>query len=92
MSIGPVETLARYVLQSELYHSDMDVRDAVDAVLGQPIYDAGPDLTEELKAARKTMRNCQGAVETNQVGDKNVRGQLKRGIRRIDEVLNEMEL
>lgn len=50
MGVGPVETLARYVLQSELYRSDMDVRDAVDAVLGDPIYDAAPEMHKALSA------------------------------------------
>ncbi len=50
---GPVETLARYCIQisSDHYQENPDFRDAVDAVLGQPIYDAAPDLLEALKKA-----------------------------------------
>ena len=45
---GPVETLARYCIQisSDHYQENPDFRDAVDAVLGQPIYDAAPDLLD----------------------------------------------
>lgn len=46
---GPVETLARIAMQREDYRTDMDLRDAVDAVLGKPIYDASPLMLEALK-------------------------------------------
>ena len=66
MGIGPVETLARYVLQSELYRSDMDVRDAVDSVLGSPIYDTAPAMHDVL--ARLTdgfERGAETTIELN---------------------------
>lgn len=46
------------------------------------------EITEALKAARKRMRNCMGAIESNQVVDKDVHGSLKRGIADIDEALS----
>ena len=48
---GPVEILARLCLQSDRYTTDMDFRDAVDAVIGRPVYDAAPELLEALKDA-----------------------------------------
>jgi hypothetical protein len=44
--IGPVETLARLVLQSDIYMSDSEVREAVDNVIGVPLYDMAPELYE----------------------------------------------
>ena len=55
--IGPVETLARLALQSGVYHSDMDFRDAVDAVLGNPVYDAAPDLKHALEVLYEEATN-----------------------------------
>ncbi len=46
------------------------------------------EITEALKAARKRMRNCMGAIESDQVVDKDVHGSLKRGIADIDETLS----
>lgn len=46
---GPVETLARLSLQSQRYVEDADYRDAVDAVLGHPVYDASPALLAALQ-------------------------------------------
>jgi hypothetical protein len=43
---GPCETLARLALQSDRYQNDADFRDAVDAVLGHPVYEAAPALLE----------------------------------------------
>lgn len=40
-----------------------------------------------MRDARRTMRNAVSAVETNQIEDKDVRGQLWRGIRQLDEEL-----
>lgn len=45
---GPCETLARLAIQSQWYQVDADFRDAVDAVLGHPVYDAAPALLEVL--------------------------------------------
>lgn len=47
---GPVETLARLSLQSQRYVDDPEYRDAVDAVLGCPQYDAAPALLAALEA------------------------------------------
>jgi len=41
---GPVEVLARLALCSERYYNDATFGDAVDAVLGVPVYDAAPAL------------------------------------------------
>ena len=46
---GPIETLARMCIQSNCYREDADFRDAVDAVIGQPKYDAAPELLEALE-------------------------------------------
>ncbi len=48
---GPVETLTRYCLQltSDTYQYDPTFRDAVDAVSGNPVYDAAPELLEALE-------------------------------------------
>jgi len=46
------------------------------------------DLQAALTDARKTMRNARGACESNQVVDKDVEGQLTRGMERIDAALN----
>ena len=45
---GPVETLARLTIQSARYGGDPDFRDAVDTVLGNPVYDAAPELLAAL--------------------------------------------
>lgn len=50
-TLGPVEALARLSLQSERYSLDAEFHRAVDAVLGNPIYDAGPGLLKACKAA-----------------------------------------
>lgn len=44
-------------------------------------------LEEALTAARKRMRNCRGAIESNQVVDKDVHGSLTRGMADIDAAL-----
>lgn len=41
-----------------------------------------------LRDARRIMRNAVGAVETNQVEDKDVRGMLWAGIHYVDKELN----
>lgn len=41
---GPVETLARLSIQSLRYVPDEEFRNAVDAVIRKPMYDAAPDL------------------------------------------------
>ena len=46
---GPVEMLARLSLQSQRYVNDPEYRDAVDAVLGCPQYDAAPALVAALE-------------------------------------------
>jgi hypothetical protein len=43
---GPVEILARLALQDDRYHRDMDFRDAIDNVIGNPVWDAAPDLLD----------------------------------------------
>lgn len=51
---------------------------------------AHPDndrLREALEAAKKRMQNCRGAIESNQVADKDVHGSLAQGIRDIDAAL-----
>jgi hypothetical protein len=45
-------------------------------------------LTEALESAKKRMRNCRGAIESNQVVDKDVHGSLGNGIRDIDAALS----
>ncbi|QHJ81418.1 MAG: hypothetical protein [Bacteriophage sp.] len=40
-----------------------------------------------LIAAKTRMRNCRGAIESNQVVDKDVHGSLQNGIRDIQEAL-----
>ncbi len=42
------------------------------------------ELEKALEDARKTMRNARGAIESNQIDDKDVRRQLTTGIERID--------
>ena len=44
-------------------------------------------LVEALEGAAKTMRNCRGAIESGQVVDKDVRGNLTRARDRIFEAL-----
>lgn len=44
-------------------------------------------LVDALKEARKRMRNCRGAIESNQVVDKDVHGSLTSGMTEIDAVL-----
>lgn len=46
-------------------------------------------LREALTAARASIRNARGAVESNQVVDKDVHGTLSRAIRMIDAALNQ---
>ncbi len=55
--IGPVETLARLAIQSNRYRDDAEFRDAVDAVIGQPIYDAAPDLKQALEVLYEEATN-----------------------------------
>ena len=54
---GPVEILARMCIQSNRYREDADFRDAVDAVIGQPKYDAAPELLEALEQAVTSMQD-----------------------------------
>lgn len=46
---GPCESLARLALQSVQYQQDGEFREAVDAVLGQSMYDAAPLMAEALR-------------------------------------------
>lgn len=48
------------------------------------------ELVKALEAAKKRMRNCRGAIESNQVVDKDVHGSLTRGMADIDAVLKEL--
>lgn len=48
-------------------------------------------LREALAGARKRMVNSRGAIESNQVVDKDVRGNLTRGIDDIDAALSELK-
>lgn len=48
-------------------------------------------LRAALSEAQKTMRNCQGAIESNQVEDKDVRRQLIRGRSAIAAALSRKE-
>lgn len=43
---------------------------------------------EALQQARQRMRNCWGAIQSNQVIDKDVEGSLKRGMDEIDAALS----
>ena len=54
-SPGPVETLARYCIQlaSDQYEHDPTFRDAVDDVLGDPVFDSGPALLEAVEKAQE---------------------------------------
>lgn len=60
---GPVETLARVAMQRDDYGTDMDLRDAVDNVVGNPVYDAAPDLLEALTVLLHTFENHGSAKE-----------------------------
>lgn len=44
-------------------------------------------LEEALRAARATMRNCFGAIESDQIEDKDVHRQLIRGVKAADAAL-----
>ena len=44
-------------------------------------------LVDGIQQARKRMRNCRGAIESDQVVDKDVHGSLTRGMADIDAVL-----
>jgi aspartate/methionine/tyrosine aminotransferase len=75
---GPCETLARLALQSERYAEDPDFRDAVNAVLGQPVFDAAPRL---LEAAKNLVRYLEEGRPTTSEGDSLVgRGYLQAKI------------
>lgn len=45
------------------------------------------ELVKALEQAKKRMRNCRGAVESNQVIDKDVHGSLTNGMADIDSAL-----
>ncbi|MCK1543332.1 hypothetical protein IVB12_15560 [Bradyrhizobium sp. 179] len=45
------------------------------------------DLIEDLKWVRQRVRNCRGAIESNQVEDKDVRGSLLRITDRLDDII-----
>lgn len=45
-------------------------------------------LEAALRDAKQTMRNSRGAIESNQVEDKDVRRQLTRGMERIDAAIH----
>lgn len=45
------------------------------------------EMGKALEAAKKRMRNCRGAIESNQVVDKDVHGSLKIGMADIDAAL-----
>jgi hypothetical protein len=45
------------------------------------------DLVAALTDAKRRMRNCRGAIESNQVVDKDVHGGLTRGMEAIDAAL-----
>ena len=62
MIIGPVETLARLVLQSDLYSGNKYVRDAVDNVIGDPKFDAAPELYEALVEAISELEQCEAEL------------------------------
>ena len=57
---GPVELLARVSIQSKRYQFDGEYRDAVDNVIGNPLYDAAPELLEALKEARELIKFYHG--------------------------------
>jgi len=62
------------------------IMDAAEVSLGHK-RDAAPELYKALESAKKTMRNCQSAIGSNQVVDKDVNGNLKRGQVAIDAAL-----
>jgi hypothetical protein len=45
------------------------------------------DLIEDLTWVRQRVRNCRGAIESNQVEDKDVRGSLLRITERLDDII-----
>lgn len=47
------------------------------------------DLVKALEQAKKRMRNCRGAIESNQVIDKDVHGSLTNGMADIDAALSQ---
>lgn len=63
------------------------VRHRANAAFIVQCVNAHDELVEALEAAKKRMRNCRGAIESNQVEDKDVHGSLGRGMRDIDAAL-----
>ncbi len=59
----------------------------IENVSNVSLITAAPDMLEELRRAAKTIRNCQGAIETGQVDDKNVHGVLGDARDRILKVI-----
>lgn len=55
---GPVELLARLALQSDRYRDDIDFQEAVDNVLGVPVYDAAPALLALIKRSYRSIAEC----------------------------------
>lgn len=80
---GPVETLARLSIQSDRYQSDMDFRDAVDAVIGHLVYDSAPDLLEACKFSLHTLQHLT-SHEYSLGGDQLLRVQLDSVIRKAE--------
>jgi hypothetical protein len=58
--------LARLAFQSERYANDVEFRDAVDAVLGRPVFDAAPRL---LEATKNLVRYLEEGRPTTSEGD-----------------------
>jgi hypothetical protein len=48
-------------------------------------------LRAELAAIRKSIRNAMGAIESNQIADKDVHGTLKRALERLDALVGAKE-
>jgi hypothetical protein len=50
------------------------------------------DLIEDLQWVRQRVRNCRGAIESNQVEDKDVRGSLLRITDRLDDIITRLSI
>lgn len=79
----------RLLSMSEAMYMDRD-HDELDALLLEAKGEI-ERLRAALRAAKTRMRNCRGAIESDQVIDKDVHGSLARGISDIDAALAPQE-
>lgn len=65
---GPCETLARLTLQTNEYHNSSELKEAVDNVFGNPLFDSAPNLLTTCKATLLCLHNLRTDQLTREDG------------------------